>query len=88
MTPGRVRQRLDRAAAIEEALRRGPVHLIKRNRRAAVILSEQQYQQLMSRQATGAAPKESAVAWLLSPHGGGERSKAGIDEALRRERDW
>ncbi len=51
-----------------------------------MILSEQQYQQLMSRQATGAAPKESAIAWLLSPHGGGELSKAG--SRLRRgERD-
>ena len=52
--------------AIEEALRRGPVHLIKRNRPAAVILSEQQYQWILHQQVTGTAPAESAIAWLLA----------------------
>jgi hypothetical protein len=86
ITVGEIKRR--GMAAIEEALRRGPVHLIKRNRRAAVILSEQQYQQVMSRQPPGEPPTESAIAWLLSRHGGGELSKTRIDEALQRERDW
>jgi hypothetical protein len=30
-------------AAIEEALRGGPVHLMKRNRPAAVVMSEEHY---------------------------------------------
>jgi hypothetical protein len=33
-------------AAIEQALQHGPVHLLKRNRSAAVVLSEQHYSQL------------------------------------------
>ena len=35
-------------AAIEQALQHGPVHLLKRNRSAAVVLSEQHYRQLQS----------------------------------------
>ena len=33
-------------AAIEERLRRGPVHLVKRNKAAAVVLTEKQYAEL------------------------------------------
>ena len=33
-------------AAIADSLRRGPVHIIKRNKMAAVVLSENDYQRL------------------------------------------
>ena len=36
-------------AAEEEALRKGPVHLVKRNRPAAVVLSEGEYSRLTAR---------------------------------------
>lgn len=35
-----------RIAAIDQALQHGPVHLLKSNRSAAVVLSEQHYRQL------------------------------------------
>jgi len=34
-------------AAIEEGLRRGPVHILKRNKPAAVVLSEEESQRLL-----------------------------------------
>jgi PHD/YefM family antitoxin component YafN of YafNO toxin-antitoxin module len=33
-------------AAIEDGLRRGPVHILKRDRPLAVVLSEDEYQRL------------------------------------------
>ena len=35
-------------AAVDEALAEGPVHLVKSNRAAYVVLSEQDYRQLMN----------------------------------------
>ena len=61
-------------AAIEQALQHGPVHLLKRNRSAAVVLSEQHYRQLQ---------------WLLAlAPSTTPRSKAEIDAELAAERDW
>jgi prevent-host-death family protein len=73
-------------AAIEEHLRRGPVHIVKRNKPSAVILSEEEYQRLTSgRQAvSGYGP----VQWLLDHGGRGKRDKDQIDAELERERDW
>jgi len=34
-------------AAIEDGLSRGPLHILKRNRPAAVVLSEAEYQRLL-----------------------------------------
>jgi hypothetical protein len=74
-------------AAIEEHLRRGPVHILKRNKPAAVVLSEEDYQRL-----TGSQPNDvpglSALQWLLTQPATGRRSKQEIDEALIAERDW
>jgi len=39
-------------AAIEEGLRRGPVHIVKRNRPAAVVLSEEEHLRLTGGQPT------------------------------------
>ena len=74
-------------AAIEDGLRRGPVHIVKRNRPAAVVLSEDDYQRL----AHGKVAKPSgltAMQWLLSQPATGKRSKAKIDADLKAERDW
>ena len=64
-------------AAVEEALRKGPVHLVKRNRPAAVVLSEGEYSRLtapaVSRRA--AAPKRTSLEVLMSM---GDRS-GGLD---------
>jgi prevent-host-death family protein len=74
-------------AAIEEGLRRGPVHIVKRNRPAAVVLSEDDYQRLA--QGKAAAPGGvSAMQWLLSQPAAGKRSKARIDADLKAGRDW
>jgi prevent-host-death family protein len=74
-------------AAIEDGLRRGPVHIVKRNRPAAVVLSEAEYQRLA--QGRMAVPGGlSALQWLLAQPASGQRSKAQLDSALRAERTW
>lgn len=74
-------------AAIEEGLRCGPVHIVKRNKPAAVVLSEEDYQRLTA----GQQPAHSgmtAMQWLLAQPVAGTRSKEDIDAALAAERDW
>ena len=74
-------------AAIEDGLRRGPVHIVKRNRPAAVVLSEDDYQRLAQGKVT--APSGlTAMQWLLSQPAAGKRSKARIDADLKAGRDW
>lgn len=76
-------------AAVEEALRAGPVHLLKRNRPAAVVLSETEYNRLCRRANQPAAEPSSCLEWLLSlPPAEEGRSKVAIDAELRLERDW
>lgn len=74
-------------AAIEEGLQKGPVHIVKRNRPAAVVLTEAEYQRLAGGRAA-AAEGMTAVQWLLAHPGKGGRSKAQIDAGLRDERNW
>ncbi len=74
-------------AAIEDGLRRGPVHIVKRNRPAAVVLSEDDYQRLTHGKAA-TPPGLSAVQWLLGQPTTATRSKAQIDAALKTERGW
>lgn len=75
--------------AIEQALQHGPVHLLKRNQPAAVVLSEQHYRQLQRQADQAARPKTSALEWLLmQPQAPQPRSKATIDLGLAAERDW
>lgn len=74
-------------AAIEDGLRQGPLHIVKRNQPAAVVLSEDEYQRLT--QSKAAAPEGmTAVQWLLAQPAGKKRSKAQIDAALKAERAW
>lgn len=74
-------------AAIEEGLRRGPVHIVKRNKPAAVVLSEDDYQRLLGTKAP-APPQMTALQWLLAQPAVGNRSKMDIDAALADERNW
>jgi len=73
-------------AAIEEGLRRGPIHIVKRNRPTAVVLSEDEYARLSQGKAVTPAGM-TAIQWLLGTPGTKARTKADIDMALRRERD-
>ena len=72
-------------AALEEALKRGPIHLMKRNKRAAVVLSEADYEALLGRR-QGKRAGMGAVEWLLGHSSRGRKSKVQLDAALRTER--
>jgi len=74
-------------AAIEEGLRRGPVHIIKRNKPVAVVLTEEEYQRLAQGK-VARPPGMSAVQWLLAQPVTGTRSKEDIDAELKAERAW
>jgi prevent-host-death family protein len=73
-------------AAIEEGLRRGPVHLVKRNKAAAVVVSAEEYAR-MSRRKDAKPIGMTAVQWLLQQPARGTKSKEQMDRALRSERD-
>ena len=74
-------------AAIEEGLRHGPLHLVKRNKPAAVVLSEEEYSRLKEGKTAAAPVGMSALQWLLSQRSSGTRTKAQIDRALRADRE-
>ena len=74
-------------AAIEDGLRHGPLHIVKRNRPVAVVISEDDYLRLAHGKV--AAPSGlTAIQWLLSQPATGKRSKAKIDADLNAERNW
>lgn len=73
-------------AAIEDGLRQGPLHILKRNKPAAVVLSEDEYERLVHGRVTTPAGV-SAVQWLLSQPSTGTRGKAEIDTDVQAERD-
>jgi hypothetical protein len=76
-------------AAVEDALRSGPVHLLKRNSPAAVVLSEAEYNRLRRQADRPAAAGQSCLDWLLDlPPASEGRSKEAIDADLQQERDW
>ena len=76
-------------AAVEEALRAGPVHLLKRNSPAAVVLSEADYNRLRRQADRPAVSGASCLDWLLAlPPAAHGRSKEEIDTELQQERDW
>jgi len=74
--------------AIEEGLRAGPLHILKRNKLAAVVLSEEEYARLSRHRAEIPADGLSALQWLLSTQPSQPRSKADIDAQIGAERDW
>lgn len=74
-------------AAIEEGLRYGPVRIVKRNKSAAVVLSEEEYLRLTGKPSSD-RPRVTALQWLLSQPTAGTRDKVEIDAALAQERAW
>ena len=74
-------------AAIEERLQRGPVHLMKRKKPAAVVLSEEEYLRLLAAQ-NSAPPGLGALQWLMTQSPTGQRSREEIDTALAAARRW
>ncbi len=70
--------------AIEEHLNQGPVHIIKNNRPACVVLSEEDYAALMQK-----AHATTTSLWdLLDDRPWtGERSKKDINKHLKKERN-
>jgi len=74
-------------AAIEAGLLHGPLHIVKRNRPTAVVLSEEEYLRLTQGN-VATPPGMNAVQWLLALPSGERRSKEQIDAELQLERDW
>lgn len=78
-------------AAIEEALMKGPVQIIKRNKPAAVVLSQEEFARLNLQPTADLAPKLppgtlSAIDWLLSQPPG-KLSNEEIDAWIHEERE-
>lgn len=75
-------------SAVEEALAQGPVYLLKRNRPAAVLLSERDYARLTA--AAGGEPtarNPSALDVFLADQPAGTLNAAGLAERLAEIRD-
>lgn len=75
-------------AAVEEALRHGPVHLVKRNRPAAVVITEAQFAQMNSHDVPVSSTKKmTSMEWFLSDQPGGTLDGAGLARRINEERD-
>lgn len=68
-------------AALEEAIKHGPVHIIKNNRPTCVVLSEEDYLELTQKQARTDLWNLLDRPWKAS------RTKKDIDKQLKHERD-
>jgi hypothetical protein len=75
------------AAAIEDGLKRGPIRILKRNKSAAVVLSEEDYQRLLVAR-SGKVPGLTAMQWLLAHPQTGRIGKRELDRRLHKEREW
>jgi len=73
-------------AALHGLLRRGPVHVLHRNRPACVVLSPEDYERLEA--AAAAADGKAPDAWSLlkAPPVAGGRSRAELDAEIAAER--
>ncbi len=70
--------------AIEEKLALGPVHILKHNRPAAVIICESEYQTLIQKKMDH--KNISAADWIINYKPAGTRSKHDIDQQIKEER--
>ncbi len=75
-------------AAIEEGLLKGPLHIVKRNRPAAVVLTEEAFQRLSAGTQALSLPGLSAMQWLLQHPATGRRDREDIDAQREAERAW
>jgi len=85
VTVGEIKRR--GMAAIENGLQNGPLHILKRNKPAAVIVSETDWQRLNGHP-PASVPGLTAMQWLLSKPRRGTREKAEIDAEMAAERNW
>ncbi len=74
-------------SAIDDSLRLGPTYIVKRNKMAAVILTEAEYQRLTG-QSAAKMPRMTAMEWLMAQPSNGRRSRTEIDSELSKERAW
>lgn len=72
-------------AALEEGLKRGPVHIIKSNRLACVVLTEEDYAELLQ----SVKSTQTTNLWELLDNRPwqGHRSKKEIDLQIKEERE-
>jgi hypothetical protein len=76
-------------AAVEEALLAGPVHLLRRDRPAAVVLSAEDYGRLQPGAVPPATASPSCLEWVLElPPAPAGRSRDAIHAELDEQRDW
>lgn len=75
-------------AALEEGLKQGPVHILKRNRPAAVVLTEEDYQRLQAAASSGREKTAgvSAIDYLLSLPAGSTPAE-GVRLRIEEERE-
>lgn len=78
-------------AALEEAAKGGPVHIIRNNRPTGVYMSEQEYARLLAGSPATARPPSEASAWdlILNRPYAGTRSGGEIDAQVHEDRaNW
>ena len=73
--------------AIESALKNGPVHIIKNNTPACVVLSEAHYAQLTRTRHTVQPKTNTLLQWVVSRKASGDKSRRELDTLLDAERD-
>ncbi len=75
-------------SALEEAVKKGPVHVIKNNRPILVVLTEAQFAELSAvREAALRSPRRTAIDYLRKRPHDGTRTREEIDASLREERE-
>ena len=76
-------------AAVEDALRLGPVHLFKRNRAAAVVITEAEYARLTAREreATQMSKESSFIDWFMAEDAPGTLDAKGLVRRVTEARD-
>jgi len=72
---------------IELALKNGPVHIIKNNIPACVVLSEAEYNQLTRSHHTTKPKNNNLLQWVLGKKTSGHKSRNELDIFLSAERD-
>lgn len=73
--------------AIEIALKDGPVHIIKNNSPACVVLTEAQYLDLKTAQLPKKTKQDTLLQWLLHKKPSGHKTREELDALLTIERD-
>jgi hypothetical protein len=75
-------------AALEEAAKSGPVHIIRNNRPAGVYMSEQEYARLVAGSRAPVPSSSSASVWdlIIARPYEGSRTKDEIDAQVQEDR--